>query len=254
MSLFQNAVKLPTNDTKAKSKDRGDVVQLDGLEEIAKINAVSKTFETLYEEASTSMKDEVISDMFYGAMIKDGKFPENFKAEDGIASASIECRKRGENQPFSEDEEEVLADHGLVAERKIVKQELWAINPKYATDKVVMKKIETLLKGKVPDDLFAYQAEESKAVVTPKLLEEACAKKAKLPKEVFLMLSTLAIKPKLEVTDLKALFSEMKTLLGIDEEDEEVIRKSPVKKATKAVLSGKVTTTAKKKTSKKAVA
>jgi len=235
MSLFANAAKLPTNSTKVKSTDK-DVVTLPGLEEIAKIDAMAKTFGSLYKEASGSLKDEVIGDLFYGQVLECGKVPENFKAEEGIATASIECHKRGENSPLTDEEDEILSNLGLVPERRVIKPELWAINPAYVSDKTMMTKVDKLLKGKVPEDFLAFQAEESKPVVTDELLAQACEMKRQLPKEVFGILTTLVIKPKLTVTDLEALFKDMKTLLGLDEKDEEVVQRSPVKRATRKAM------------------
>jgi hypothetical protein len=234
MSIFANAK--PLEKPAVSTKDTGkESVQVAGLEEYAKVDALAKSLKTVQTTLGAVIKDETMADLFYSKVCATGEFPESLRGTDGIASASLECRKRGVNQPLSEQEVEVLAKYEIPVEEAVITQELFGINPEYTTKTVyldlISKALEPLiLKGKLPSDLFVKQERVVKKVVTEDTLKVACAKREDLPKDVFSLLTVLAIKPSLEETNIGQIIEDVKGLIV-----EEDAKPAPAaKKAAKA--------------------
>jgi hypothetical protein len=231
MSIFANAKTLEKPAVSTKSDK--ETIAVAGLEEYAKLDALGKSIETVKKTLGTVLKDETMADLFYGKVCATGELPESLVGTDGLATASLECRKRGVNQPLTEQEVEILVKNEIPVEDSVITQELFGIDPKYTTDTklldVISKALEPLiLNGKIPSDLFVKQERVVKKVITEDGLKAACAKKDELPREVFSLITVLAIKPKLSETNIGQIIDDVKGL--IVEED----AKPAPKKAAKA--------------------
>ena len=235
MSLFANAATLqkPAVSSNGKSKDAIDVPGLAGY---AKLDALEKTIKAVRETIGGDIKDTVMSDLFYNKVMASGAVPESVVGVDGIATASLECRKRGTNQPLNDAEAELLTKNGVTVVEQVITEELFGINPKYIADLALQKKINKLLEGKVPDDLFVKQERVVKKVVTEDSFAAACAKKKDLPRDVFNTITVLAIKAKLSETDIGAVIDEVRGLIVENEPriDEKVIVSPKAKEIAKA--------------------
>jgi hypothetical protein len=231
MSLFAKAQKLekPAVSTKATK----ETIEVAGLEDYAKLDALGKNIAGVQKTVGATIKDEVMADLFYNKAMADGELPESLEGVEGIAKASLECRKRGTNSPLSDQEVEVFTTNGLTPTKAVITHEAFLINPKYTNDMKLLAKINKLLEGKVPEDLFVTQDEVSKYVVTDELVKEACALKDKLPREVFMLMTVLAIKPKLSETNIGQIIDDVKPLIVEEVEEEKPAAKKAAKKAAK---------------------
>jgi hypothetical protein len=235
MSLFAKAAPLQKPAVSGNDKSK-ESLAVPGLEGYAKLDALEKAVKAVRETIGTDIKDGTMIDLFYNKVMDCGEVPESIVGTEGIATASLECRKRGTNQPLNDAEAELLTKNGIPVVEQVITEELFGINPKYTADQKLLEKINKLLNGKVPDDLFVKQERVVKKVVTDDMLKSACAKKAELPREVFSTIITLAIKPKLAETDLGAVIDDVKGLL-VDTEpriDEKAIVSPKAKEAAKA--------------------
>jgi hypothetical protein len=140
-----------------------------------------------------------------------GKKPDSFRGLDDIASASVECRKRGTNSPLSEAEVELLTSCGIEVKKQVTVQQLFGINPKYAADDAMLEKISAALEAAgVPDDVIVVQEEVSKFVVDDAAAEKAFALNNR---EAIETVITMAIKPKLETTDIASIMDDLKDVV-----------------------------------------
>lgn len=213
MSIFAAA---KTIAPKKPAKAAKDEIQMPGLGMVAKIDSLIKTLGALQTTLTKEIKDTA-SVIFFDSVKETGRKPDSFRGIDGDASGSIEFRKRGTNSPLQPDEVDLLERFGLKVTDSIITQEMYGFNPAYNQDAAMFDMISAALEplitsGKLPADLIVKQDQVSKKVVTDEMLETACRMKDKLPTEVLSTLSTLAIKPKLESTDIVAIFSEVQEL------------------------------------------
>jgi len=209
-NLFAKVKAAPTKTVAAKKKTK-DEVAIAGLEQVAQLDALIKSLTAAKTTLEAQVKDTTFNHFFAEAQAF-AKRPDNFRGVDGIASASLEMRKRSSASALTADEVKLLEANGLTVEKTVAVPELFAINPAYANDIKLQQKISKLLEGKVPDDIFIVQEEKFKYVVTDATMDVAFATKA--PREVIAAITTMAIKPKLETTDISAIIDSVKGLLA----------------------------------------
>ena len=216
MSLFANAVILkPVKSIAKKTKDE---IEMPGLKTVAMVDALIKTLSTLQSTLTKELKDTAAV-LFYTQAAESGKAPVTFRGVDGDASGAFECRKRSTNSPLAEDEVELLVKSGLIIEEQTIVPEMFGFNSELIKNPKTMALIEGLLgpaiaTGKLPAGLIVKQEKVSKRVVTDQTLADACSMKSKLSPVVLSMLTSLAIKPKLEVTDLSAILAEVTSIIA----------------------------------------
>lgn len=227
MSLFANAQPV-TKPAVANAKSK-ESIEVAGLEQYAMLDALGKNIATVQKTVGAVIKDEAMADLFYNKAMEAGELPESLQGYEGIATASLECRKRGTNSPLTEQEVEVFEANGLEPEKAVITHEAFLLNPKYTGDMKLLAKINKLLEGKVPEDLFMKQEEVSKYVVTDSLVAEACSKKAEMPREVFMLMTVLAIKPRLAETNIGQILDDVKPLI-VEEIEEKPAKKAAAKK------------------------
>lgn len=208
-NLFAKA-KTVAAPAKAAKKNK-DEVQLPGIQQVAELDALIKALSA----AKTSLEADVKAagfDHFFNEAQATAKRPDNFRGMDGTASASIEMRKRSTTSALTADEVALFEKHGLKVEKAIAVQEMFGVNTTYATNTKLLEKVSVALEKIVPDDFFVVQEEKSKFVVSEETMEKAFAIKA--PREIIHSISTMAIKPKLEVTDLSEILKNVKGLIA----------------------------------------
>lgn len=219
--MFSTAKKIEAKPT-AKAKKEKLQVQLAGLSDLAKLDALIK--------AATAMKATIETDIKTAGFDKfmelaGGTRPTSFEGTDGDATASVELRKRGTNSALNDDEVALLQEAGIVPFKQVVTNGLFAINPKYAEDKTLLGKVEKALGKIVPEDFIVQQEEVSKLVVSDEILDEAF-RTAKAP-AVLAVMTTMALKPKLsEAYDMAQLMADASEIMF------------PKKKAKAAALPG----------------
>lgn len=208
MSMFANAKPVETKKPAGKKSAKQEV-SLVGLQTMAEIDALMKALAGMKEAVEAGVKADAF-DHFYSTA--DGKRPTSFRGVDGIASASVELRKRSTMSALSETEQALLTEHNVPFEKLIATQKLFGINPVYAEDTALLGKVETALSGIVPADFIVVQEERSKSVVTDATLDTAFAQRT--PREVIQAITVLAVKPKLAVTDLVSIMDDVKKMIA----------------------------------------
>lgn len=215
MAMFKNAKTLQTP-TRAKKGEK-PTEPMKGIRVVAILDGLIKALGSLKETFDGEVKASAL-DMFVKAGSESHKRPENFKASEGDATASIEMRKRSTASALNDGEAEMLDNESIPYDTLTVAPKLYAINPKYAGDEVLMKRIETALtkalKGTdIPaDDLFVVQEEVTKRVVSEKTLDAVFSAET-VSSDIVSICTVLAIKPKVENFNVVAALKEIKDLL-----------------------------------------
>jgi hypothetical protein len=218
MNVFAKAQAAAPAAKKTKKDDKV-VVTIAGLEELAAIDAAMKSLkairETLESDVKTAMKDQ-----FVNTGIKAGKRPENFKGNEGIASASCELRARASNSPLSADEVALLAKYEIPTQTVDTVTETFIINPKYLNDSALLEKVGNAI-GKikdVPEDFIQKQNAVSKTIVAEGALDVLFAKNdANLVSTLLGTVGVLALKPTIGDKVKEAMSLVSKLLFGKDE-------------------------------------
>lgn len=205
MSMFANAKVVKA----AKAPKAGKVeVKMVGLQSLAEVDALIDALSAL----KTTLAAEVKSAAFeHFISVADGKRPDNFRGVEGIASASIELRKRSTTSPLGEAELALLAEHDIPAEKLVATQKMFGIDPKYTGDTALLDVVSAALEGKVPEDFIVVQEERSKTVVTDETLRVAFSKNVR---DVIAAVTVLAIKPKLDETDLGRIMDDLRAVIA----------------------------------------
>lgn len=202
----------------AKGKAEKKQIPIDGLLAYAQIGAAIKALEALQASYEPQVKDAAFAEML---VLAGNAKPESFTGVDGIATGSMEFRKRGTNSALKEEEQALLQAHGIVPHKEVLCQELFAINPKYAADGALLGKVEKALAKIVPEDFIVQQAEKSKMVVTDANVDEVFAARPKLTSDVFASLVktviTQAVKPKLAETNFDNIMADIAKLIAKQE-------------------------------------
>lgn len=206
--MFSTAKTIAAKPT-AKAKKEKLQIEVPGLSDLAKLDALIK--------AATAMKATLKSDIkaFGFDQFMDmagGTRPSSFEGVDGVATASVELRKRGTNSALNDDEVAVLERFKIEPFKQVVTNGLFAINPKYAEDTALLGKVERALTKIVPEDFIVQQAEVSKFVVSDEMLDDAF--RAGKPAEVLAIMTTMALKPKLsEAYSMEQLMDDAKAIM-----------------------------------------
>lgn len=190
-------------------------VALPGLEQLAKINALMEALGGIQATLAAQCK-EVGLDVLITEGNKIEKRPENFRGTDGIASASVELRKRASTSPLTPEQVALVELHGMKPFKQITTNKMYGINPVFAEDEKLLEAVEKALDGIVPDGFIVVQEEKSKMIVTDEMLDAAFKKG--IPREVVETVSVMALKPKLDTTDINAILAEVSVLIANNDE------------------------------------
>lgn len=193
-SLFAKAKAVTAKPTAAAKKTKQEI-QISGIQQLAEMHALMASLKA----ASDTLAGEIKEKGFGEFLTMTGSVrPESFKGIDGMASCSVEMRKRGTNSALNEAEVEVLKSLGLQPFTQVVTTEMYGINPAYAGDEALMNKVSKALEKLVPEDFFVLQEGVSKQVVDDAMCDAAF----KMPvgdkrAEAVRIVTTMALKPKL---------------------------------------------------------
>ena len=212
--LFTNAKVVAPTKSASKKSDKSEV-PLAGLEQLAQIDTLIKALTA----AKTTLEADVKSaafDHFFNEAQATAKRPDNFRGVEGDATASIEMRKRSTASALSDEEVSLFEQHGLAVEKVVSVQQLFGINPSYASNDEVMEKVSNALedlikRGSIPADIIVVQEEKSKNVVGEATIEKAFSIKA--PREIIEAISVMAIKSKLNNIDISSIIDSVKKVL-----------------------------------------
>lgn len=196
----------------AKAKAAKAEVNIAGLQQYAELKALQGAIAAVIGTLETEIKGQAF-DMFIERAEETHKAPESFNGVEGIATVNVQMRKRGTNSPLSEGELAILADAGIAAYEETSVQELFAINPTYAADSKLLAKVSKALEKIVPEDFIMKQEKKAKMVVATDTME-AAFKMGQINPDVIKVVTTMALKPKLQSVDIDTILADVKDLLG----------------------------------------
>lgn len=209
-NLFATAKAIAPKVTKTKAT-KAEVTMV-GLQQYAELKALQTAIEAVIGTMESEIKGQAF-DMFIETAEETHKAPESFNGVEGIASVNVQMRKRGTNSPLKIEELEILEKAGLKAFEETSVQELFAINPTYAADSKLLGRVSKALEKIVPEDFIMKQEKKAKMVVSADTMESAF-KMATIDPNVIRVVTTMALKPKLESVDIDAILADVKDLLG----------------------------------------
>lgn len=207
--MFKNAAVL-TKPAPAAAKKTKDEIALAGLEQLAELDAAIKALTGAKAAIEQTVKAAAFDEFMN--LASNGKRPESFRGVDGNASASVEMRKRSTASALTDAEVELLAANGLTATKAISTPKLFGINPKHAENTELLARVEDALKDIVPEDFIVVQEERSKMVVADEVIEAAFRNKA--PREVIATVTCMALKPKLNETNIEKILDDVRGMLA----------------------------------------
>jgi hypothetical protein len=206
--MFATAKAIAAKPTAKAKKDKLQI-EVSGLADLAKLDALIKAATAMKATLETEIKTFGFDQFMEMA---GGTRPSSFEGTDGVATASVELRKRGTNSALNEEEVAALQAAGITPFKQIVTNGLFAINPKYAEDATLLGKVEKSLAKIVPEDFIVRQDEVSKLVVSDEILDEAF--RTAKPAPVLAIMTTMALKPKLsDAYDMKQLLDDAKAIM-----------------------------------------
>lgn len=210
-SLFTKAAPI-VSPKAAKAKAEKTTVQMSGVQQYAELKALAAAIAAVVGTLEAEIKGEAF-DMFMEKAAETKRAPESFNGSEGYATVNVQMRKRGTNSPLNEGELAVLEAAGIPAYEEVGVVEMFGINPVYAADDKLLSKVSKALEKIVPEDFIVKQEKKAKMVVSNDTLE-AAFKMAKLNPDVVKVVTTLALKPKLESIDIDTILADVKDLLG----------------------------------------
>jgi hypothetical protein len=214
MGLFDTAKAI---EQPAKPKGKGKLeVQVKGIEQLAMVDALQKALDGIRAGIESEVKGVALTG-FLKHVRENGTRPESIRGVEGGASASLEIRRKGSNIGLTEQQVALLRDHGLEPHKDTTVPALFALNPTYAEDAALLRKVEAALAGIVPPDFIVKQSERARFTVDEPLLERAVKlmrEKQDVPVDVLTCLTVLACKPKLVTTNLHSILDFVRGLIG----------------------------------------
>lgn len=218
LNPFENATVASAAKKSNKKADKVEV-KVEGLHTVAALDAAEKAIKGLKESLRGSV-DAQIMDYFVNGSALTKRQPENFRGVDEDASASCELRKRSVRSPLNEVEVQILADNGIPFEEITDRAETFIINPKYVEDTKLMTRVGLTL-GKIPGmpaDFIQKQEARKTTVVSDESLAEVFAKPTDKVAELLRIVGVIALKPKLDKTNLVEVMELIRDLVAEEAE------------------------------------
>jgi hypothetical protein len=207
--MFANAKKIASVAAPAKGKPTKITETLPGLEAVAALDACAKAIKGLLDLTKAEAKELATTRLIDKGLERHAR-PDTMHVEDGaFASGRATVVKRSERSPLSADELEVLAtvlpverddDNNIVsvpgfAETLDSYPAMLAVNPAYANDEELLKKIDKALSGikGIPEDFIIHQAATSKVVVSEGATNAVFRLKADEAEQVFPIVANVTL-------------------------------------------------------------
>ncbi len=174
-NIFASApsVKAPAKATKAEGRK---AFAVEGLSELAAINAMLGTLEGLKETFEAQVKAAGL-DLYVQESLRYSSKPDTFNLEDDKAKGQYQMRKRSSVSALTDEEVTLLAALNIPFEENVKVEEHFFFNPALLQDQKVMVKISNALQ-KIKDlegvQIVMKQEAQSKTVVSDGSIEAAC--------------------------------------------------------------------------------
>jgi len=223
-NVFKTAKSVPPPTTSKTEAAKNELVIGGDLDTLSAINALITSLTTISLSFEKSVKNTMFV-KFVDDTLFHKKRADNFTGKGDLSTASCEMRKRSSRSYLNEAEVEVLKKNSIPMDEMVTQEavaERFFFNPEIITDGDIAEKISRALSS-IPEldgkDVILRQ-EPREAVKRPAVSEASFDHASKISdkaalSEVLGIISTLAIKPKLNTQDLDVILN--------------VIRKSGVK-------------------------
>jgi len=194
--MLQNAQSVKKAKITKGRKEERKVVSMVGAERIAHLDQIIKIATSARDKEEEIFTERVRSEFMKEIRRTKGKKPDGFNAVEGHATINCSFRRRSLSSTLNEKEQQLLADAGVDFKKEVITPELYGINPAYATDEQIMKRVERALASLgLPEDFFVKQEETSKFIIDETSLTQALKTK---DIEIVKIATTIALKPKLD--------------------------------------------------------
>lgn len=212
-NLFTAAKKVEAKTT-AKKKPVKDEYKVEGLAELAALDSLIKSLTAVKATYEANVKSEAL-EIFKRQVARTTRKPESVRGVDEGASASLEFRKRSSVSALDEEEMRILSGFGVPVGQNVIVEECFRINPNYTNDMALLDKVSAaLMKVKdLPADLIEQQPKVYKNIVTDDTITVAC-RDPKVFDKVAEVIGVLAVKPKLDETDVSNIIDTVKNMVA----------------------------------------
>lgn len=212
-----NAVDASPRKKKAKKRK---AKKMKGLEAYATVVALRK----MLAAAESALREELVEqaqEHFVKNGCALGSRPENFRAKDGDAEASIELRQRSSRSYLNDAEVRALTKRGISVDT-VGGEGHYRINPQYADSDKLLKRAAKALAGVkgLPADFIQYVEGEERRVVAADSIDEVFALSPKKAAKLLPMVGVFAVKPSLEVDDIEDAMAMVGDLLSDGRDDD----------------------------------
>jgi hypothetical protein len=187
----------------AKGKPNKPVDLIEGWEELCALDAVSKALSGLVTLKKQTIEEGPVTDLLVTRGLALGRKPESLNPVEGEGKGSAYIAKRSTRQPLSEEEIELLTETvGEAAVETYVETieaqpALLAVNPAYASDEALLRKIDKALAGikGIPEDFIIQTEAVAKTVVSDAAVNEMFKLSPEKLDAVFALLAGISLRP-----------------------------------------------------------
>jgi hypothetical protein len=169
--------------TKAKTAVKASY-EIEGLDELASINALMNTLKGLKESKEASIKQQIVSTYSNIASLTHNR-PANFKGEDNHSSADCQIKRRDMRIEITSDQQDILkalsADLITKLGENVKTADQFYFNPEIMGNQVLMSKLSAAISpviAKIPEfagvAVILHQAEAKIAISSDDAIEAAC--------------------------------------------------------------------------------
>jgi len=202
--MFSNAKTValaPVPAAKGKASKATDAIE--GWEELCALEAVSKALEGLVALKKEAIKSGPVTDLLVTRGLALGRKPESLNPVEGDGKGSAYLAKRRANIALSEEELELLTETvgeaALPSYVETVEEApaLLAVNPAYAGDEALLRKIDKALSGVkgIPEDFIVQTEAKAKTVVADAAVNEMFKLTPEKLDAVFAILAGISLRP-----------------------------------------------------------
>jgi hypothetical protein len=172
--MFADAKPLTDIKNTKKEKPRH---RIEGMSRLAALDAAIKSLAVLKAVEEANVKQAIIEKMVLDGVAA-GARPANFKGFDDQAEGMCQIKSRPNTSALTVTEQALLSKHGLPMREATATVASFVINPEYATDMNLLKKVEDALsKIDLPEDFFLKQEATTKTIIAAETLDRLFATK-----------------------------------------------------------------------------
>ena len=211
----------------AKAKREPNRQTVEGLQHYAAFVAIEKGIAALKDADAAAIKGE-LEQQFIEAGCDLGRTPENFHGIEGMATASLQLRRKTIKSPLDAMQVRAMAAHKVPVKRIAA---TFQIAEKYMDDMAILDKLnKALAKAGLPTDLFE-QNNEERHVVTDETIDAIFKRGTKVAQKLIPMAAIVTVSTQWNGSFAQAL-DETYNELDAYEVEAKTIEAAPVKAVT----------------------